>query len=328
LYLLALSGNPDVGAMNRLKEAGELSTTAAWRLATAYARIGQLETAKEMTRKLQTYVPVFTELSGTFGSEVRDRAVILEAQTLLKQQDGAMASMKYLAQKMRSDEWLSTQETAYSLIAIGRFSKTSSSSAKSTFSLTVDGKAKSSSVGKKLVNFKIKEKNGKRSLVLKNTGSTSLFVTVTTRKIPKVGNEKNKNSKLKATVYYEDMDGKRLDPSKIKQGTEFYAVVQLHNTTSMNYREMALNQIFPSGWEVYNSRMFGGRSSGNNVDYQDIRDDRVMTYYSLDAYKRTSIKVRLNATYKGKFYLPGVYTEAMYDHTIHAQRKGQWIEVI
>ncbi len=328
LYLLALAGSPDVGSMNRLKESGNLSTTASWRLATAYGKIGQLETAREMTKNLKTQVSAFTELTGTFGSEVRDRAIILEAQTALKQNDGAMASMKNLAQKMRSKEWMSTQETAYSLIAIGRFAKASSNTAKSTFSLTVDGKAQTSSIGKKLVNFSISEKNGKRSLKLKNTGSTSLFVTVTTRKIPKVGKEKDKNSKLKATISYQDMDGKSLDPTKIKQGTEFYAVVKLHNITSMNYNEMALNQIFPSGWEVYNSRMFGGQSSGTNIDYQDIRDDRVLTYYSLNAYARTSIKVRLHATYKGKFYLPGVYTEAMYDHTIHAQRKGQWVEVI
>jgi uncharacterized protein YfaS (alpha-2-macroglobulin family) len=132
---------------------------------------------------------------------------------------------------------------------------------------------------------------------------------------------------LKATINYQDMDGKRLDPVKVKQGTEFYALVELHNISTMNYKEMALNQIFPSGWEVYNSRMFGGRSAGTNVDYQDIRDDRVLSYYSLKAKEHTTIKVRLHATYKGKFYLPGVYTEAMYDHTIHAQRKGQWVEV-
>lgn len=327
LYLLALAGSPDVGAMNRLKEAKNLSTTAAWRLATAYGQIGQLETAKEMTRKLQTYVPVFKELTGTFGSEVRNRAIILEAQALLQQQQGAMESMKYLATQLRSDEWMSTQETAYSLIAIGRFSKSTSNTSTSKFILSVDGAEQSRNIGKKLINFKIKEKQGKRSLVLKNTGSTTVFVTVTTRKIPKVGLEENKSSRLKATISYQDMDGKRLDPVKVKQGTEFYAFVELHNISTMNYREMALNQVFPSGWEVYNSRMFGGRSAGTNVDYQDIRDDRVLSYYSLPAKQRTTIKVRLHATYKGKFYLPGVYTEAMYDHTIHAQRKGQWVEV-
>ena len=29
----------------------------------------------------------------------------------------------------------------------------------------------------------------------------------------------------------------------------------------------------------------------------------------------------------GKYYLPGTYCTAMYDHTISAGNKGQWIEV-
>jgi len=328
LYLLALAGNPDLGSMNRLKEMENLSTTAAWRLSTAYAQVGQLETAMEMTRQLQTSVSVFTELSGTFGSEVRDRAIILEAQTLLKQQQGAIESMKYLARELSSDSWLSTQETAYSLIAIGRFAGMSGSSESSKFEMVLRGRKTSADIGKKLVTMRVSEKSGKQTLELSNTGNSAVFVTVTTRKIPKVGQEKNKYSRLKASVWYENMDGKRLDPTKIAQGTEFYAIVELHNISTMKYSEMALNQIFPSGWEVYNSRMFGGRSAGPKVRYQDIRDDRVMSYYHLGAKEKTQIKVRLHATYKGKFYLPGLYTEAMYDHSIHAQRKGQWVEVI
>lgn len=328
LYLLAMAGSPEVGAMNRLKESSKLSTTAAWRLATAYAKMGQIETAKEMTRYLQTHVPVFTELSGTFGSEIRDRAIILEAQTLLKQQEGALESMKYLAKELRSSRWLSTQETAYSLVAIGHFSKVSAEKETSSFSLTLDGKLKTSQVGKKLVTYIVTERQGKRSFELQNTGDKAVFVTVTTRKIPKIGQEKNKSSRMKAIIWFEDMNGKGLNPLKVKQGTEFYALVELKNTSTMDYTEMALTQIFPSGCEVYNSRMFGGHSAGTNVRYQDIRDDRVLSYYTLKAKETTIIKVRLHATYKGRFYLPGMYTEAMYDHTIHAQQKGQWVEVL
>ncbi|MDB4517069.1 hypothetical protein N9089_05660, partial [Crocinitomicaceae bacterium] len=122
--------------------------------------------------------------------------------------------------------------------------------------------------------------------------------------------------------------GKNIDPSKIEQGTEFMAFVQLINPSTRDYKEMALNQIFPSGWEVHNSRLFGGPSAGEDVRYQDIRDDRVLSYYNLKGTTSTVIKVRLHATYKGKFYKPAVYSEAMYDHGIQAQRKGEWVEVL
>jgi hypothetical protein len=36
----------------------------------------------------------------------------------------------------------------------------------------------------------------------------------------------------------------------------------------------------------------------------------------------------LNAAYAGKYYLPAVYCEAMYNKSISALQKGQWIEVV
>ena len=90
---------------------------------------------------------------------------------------------------------------------------------------------------------------------------------------------------------------------------------------------MALNQIFPSGWEIHNSRLFGSKGYRNHVTYQDYRDDRVLSYYTLAPGKSKTITVLLNATYRGKFYLPAVYTEAMYDHGISAQEAGQWVVV-
>jgi uncharacterized protein YfaS (alpha-2-macroglobulin family) len=38
--------------------------------------------------------------------------------------------------------------------------------------------------------------------------------------------------------------------------------------------------------------------------------------------------VLLNATYVGKYYLPAVYCEAMYNKSISALQKGEWVEVV
>lgn len=36
----------------------------------------------------------------------------------------------------------------------------------------------------------------------------------------------------------------------------------------------------------------------------------------------------LNAAYAGKYYMPAVYCEAMYNNSITALMKGQWVEVV
>jgi hypothetical protein len=37
---------------------------------------------------------------------------------------------------------------------------------------------------------------------------------------------------------------------------------------------------------------------------------------------------RVNAAYRGRYYLPGVLVEAMYDATKQAHTTGQWVEVV
>ena len=40
-------------------------------------------------------------------------------------------------------------------------------------------------------------------------------------------------------------------------------------------------------------------------DYQDIRDDRIYTYFDLQRGKTKTFEVIVTATYPGRFYLPG-----------------------
>src|SRR5438045_5747321 len=74
LYTLALAKAPELGAMNRLREAPELSANARWRLAATYAIAGQPEVAKQLIYNTTTKVNKYCELSYTYGSSDRDEA--------------------------------------------------------------------------------------------------------------------------------------------------------------------------------------------------------------------------------------------------------------
>jgi hypothetical protein len=62
--------------------------------------------------------------------------------------------------------------------------------------------------------------------------------------------------------------------------------------------------------------------------YQDIRDDRVNTYFDLRRNATQIYRIQLNAAYAGKYYMPLTLCEAMYDNGIYARKQGQWVEVI
>jgi uncharacterized protein YfaS (alpha-2-macroglobulin family) len=61
--------------------------------------------------------------------------------------------------------------------------------------------------------------------------------------------------------------------------------------------------------------------------FRDIRDDRVDTFFDLPAGKTVIYRIELNASYEGKYYMPAVKCEAMYERSIYAIEKGKWIEV-
>ena len=91
---------------------------------------------------------------------------------------------------------------------------------------------------------------------------------------------------------------------------------------------LALAQKFPSGWEIQNDRL--GREDFSypaGVTYQDFRDDRVYSFFDLPAGQSVTITTGLTASYPGRFYLPAVSCEAMYDDTVSALVPGRWVEV-
>jgi len=66
----------------------------------------------------------------------------------------------------------------------------------------------------------------------------------------------------------------------------------------------------------------------SSYTYQDIRDDRVYTYFDIRSGETKSFKVILNSSYIGKYYMPSVSCEAMYDNSINARFPGRWVNVV
>lgn len=331
LYTLALAKSPELGAMNRLRESKTLTNIARWRLAAAYQVAGQAESAKKLMAGASTKVEKYTELSYTFGNDVRDKAMILEVLALTKDKAKGLPMMKEIAKEMSSNNWMSTQTTAYCLIAISKFTGASDVDKTMKFSYTAGSLSETKSTQAAVFSNELKKAKNGDKLSIKNTGNSTLFIKFVAEGIPLAGDESAVANNVSIKVEYEMPDGTSLDETKIEQGTDFVAVVTINNPGTRGYlSEMALNQIFPSGWEIHNTRMdeYTSATETSYATYQDIRDDRVYTYYNISASTSKTFRIKLNATYCGKFYLPTISTDAMYDNTIHARTPGRWVEVV
>jgi uncharacterized protein YfaS (alpha-2-macroglobulin family) len=98
-----------------------LSVEARWRLAAAYKLAGQPEVGLRMINGLPTDIAPYNSMYGTYGSDLRDEAMILETLTLLNQRQKAAGVLRSVASRLSVDSWYSTQTTAYSLVAIAEY---------------------------------------------------------------------------------------------------------------------------------------------------------------------------------------------------------------
>ena len=128
---------------------------------------------------------------------------------------------------------------------------------------------------------------------------------------------------------YRTTEGSAVRSNNFEQGSDYIAQVMVKNIgTQGKYEEVALSHLFPSGFEIRNMRMSEvDRTLNSSFEYRDIRDDRVYTYFDLNPGETKTFQIMVNASYAGKFYLPMVSVEAMYDATINAREAGKWIEV-
>ncbi|HOI26258.1 MAG TPA: MG2 domain-containing protein [Paludibacteraceae bacterium] len=333
LYTLALYGKPEKGAMNRLKEDSRLSINAKWRLAGAYALCGDKSTAESILSSIVAQEETAEEnLYGqNFGSSFRDKAMILETLCLLQKDRECMEMAQEISKEMMKDKWMSTQETAYALIAISKMTERAEASKSIKASYKQFNKAESINSTKSVIKQDLSvAKPGEGKVSVTNQSNGTIFVTITESGLPAEDKTPAKERGLKMSIKYLNEDGRPVDINRMKQGTDFIIQASVTNiSTYEDYKELSLIQIFPSGWEIFNERLNDENTNNDNSNfsYQDIRDDRVMTYFNLDRGRTKTFYLRMNAAYKGKFRLPATSCEAMYDNEIAARNVGQWIEI-
>jgi len=334
LYTLALAKKPALSAMNRMRETSGINDIAKSRLAAAYAVAGKPDIATQMVNGLSTKSTKSVNYDETYGSDERDEAMILETLVLLKNLQQAKPLVEDMAGILSSDQWLSTQSAAYMLMAVSKYAGNAATNENLLFDLTLDGAKTAVNTGKPIYQATLNYRAGglNKQLMITNRSKQNIFVYVQQQGVPLMVEQDATAENLSLSVRYFDTKNKAIHPESIKQGTDFYAEITVtHPGVRLDYTDLAIQQLFPSGWEIMNSRMDevkGAGTTGDKPRYQDIRDDRVYTYFDLEKGKKKVFRVLLHAAYAGSFYMPSVQCEAMYDNSIRALTSGKWIKVV
>jgi len=338
--------------MNRLRENSSLSLAERWLLASTYKLAGKPEVAKSLVDQDRLDAFVFADANPyTFGSLLRDRAVVLMGMTLLGRDGETTALLEDVAGQLNDGSWYSTQSLAFALVAVAQNTGTKPFTGFSFDYATGTAGHQTIKGDAPVAHIVLPAPTGSTPLTVTNTSDRKLYATVAVRATPASGEEDASANGLALVIQYSDADGKPADVRKITQGSDLIAQLTVRNVSKRQLDNLALSQLVPAGWEIRNDRLEGadthGERTGNQplgrfwwvpadwrnqamraAEYVDIRDDRVQRFFSLAAGESIFFETRLNAAYLGRFYLPGASIEAMYDANQHARLKGQWVEVI
>ncbi|GAL88906.1 alpha-2-macroglobulin family protein [Jejuia pallidilutea] len=329
LYTMALAGSPDLASMNRLREFSEISNEAKWRLAAAYALAGQNEASDNISQSANINFKPQRYNYYTYGSADRNRAMALETMVLTKNAKTRELA-ETIAKDLSSNRWMSTQTTAYSLLAMAKLVNANGGKALSV-NYTINGKTETITTKNAIAQRDLPIVDGTNKLAFTNAKDNIVYVRVlNSGKLP-LGEELVEQRGLNISVQYTDVKGNKINVTKLMQGQDFVASVSVSNLKNTAVNDVALTQIFPSGWEIVNTRFTAfGSTTTSTARHTDIRDDRVNFYFDLPEKGKHSTKtfnVMLNASYLGTYYLPGVQAEAMYDDAFLVRTKGQWVMV-
>ena len=136
---------------------------------------------------------------------------------------------------------------------------------------------------------------------------------------------------LSVTRTYKDLAGTVIDPEKgdLKLGDLVYVAIQLSNTSGADIQNIALVDRLPAGFEVENPRL--GRSTKADwitedqqwaTDFMNLRDDHLEAFGTLPAKQSRQLIYTVRVVTSGRFTIPPVEAEAMYDPTLWARAKG------
>ncbi len=326
LYVLSLAGKPEWSMMNRLYSFTHIDLMSRWLLAGAYALAGKSDLSEKLATGQGTEIASYNEMSHTFGSEIRDEALISIILSNMKKMDQAYKTLLHAVKKFKGRQFYSTQEAAFILIAIYH---SYTENAKLNHTLTAEyswnGKKHSVQSNKSFISVPV-DGDVASNYSVHNKSSGPLFVAIT---------QFGKNDRYLSTPSSQAIQievkysGSSMDkPNTFKQGDRITMTCVLKNVKNItDYSNIAWTIPVPAGFEIVNRRM-GQAVLGGDHAYHDIRDDRVVTYTDLPRGATKTFQLELIAAYTGQFMQPEIFAAAMYDPSVFAKTQSGKMEIV
>ncbi|WP_426490457.1 alpha-2-macroglobulin family protein [Hymenobacter sp. 102] len=321
LYVLALAGRPDAVGLNYYKANRKLlPEDSRWVLACAFALSGNQRSYREaLPTRFGVQSIAGRQLGDAFSSPIRDEALVLNA---LLAADPANAQVNVLARQLsrqvKQANWLSTQERAFALLALGKLARKNAGSTV-TASLLADGKAIGNFSGKDLTVSNV----ANRQLALRTSGRGSLYYFWETEGISPTGQIREEDAYLQVRRQFLNRTGQPVGSPSFRQNDLVVVKITIQSAESAGeVKNVAITDLLPAGLEIENPRIGAVRditwaTDAAQPDYLDVRDDRINLFTTVTPAPK-SFYYLCRAVSKGTFKLGPISADAMYNAEYHS----------
>jgi hypothetical protein len=319
LFVLALANAPEMGAMNRFKDLEMKYSLSKVLAAAAFAQVGKTTIALNMMPVVGEK-EMMSDYYTSFGSKTRDLAFLTYSE-MLCDSDGQVVkdNINSICGVLNSNRWLDTQTTAFALFVLGKYAeKQGVSSENLSAVIKANGAEYTLNTNMSSGAYSFVPKIGDNMMEIKNNGSQKVVVNLFTKSSVAEYATEESGYFINMKVGYTDKNGNPINTSQLKVGTDVLVYMMVQNPSEYRVTELALEYYLPSGWELVNERMSGddANAGAKHIDY---RDDRAYFYFDLMPKSSKTFMLKANATYEGKYMIPAVRCEDMYNAAIYYQ---------
>ncbi|HKR06329.1 MAG TPA: alpha-2-macroglobulin [Bacteroidia bacterium] len=330
LYLLAMYAKADIPTMNYYKpKTNEMALDSRYLLAASYLAVGDRKSYNDLLPGSFAGEESVRSFGGNFYSYVRDEAISLNALLETDPDNPQVAVMvQHLSQQMNKRYWYSTQERAFSFLALGKFAKHNSGNTV-TATVSTDGKTIAQFKGDDLV---IKKDIANKNVTITTSGKGNLYYFWDFEGLDKDGKFTIEDKYLRIRKTFYNRSGQPVTATTVNQNDLIVVKLTLENTERSLVQNVVITDLLPAGFEIENPRVgtvpeLSWIKDNAQPDYMDIRDDRINLFTSVD-YRQRNFYYLVRAVSTGKFIMGPVSADAMYNGEYHSYNGAGVMKVV
>jgi alpha-2-macroglobulin len=331
LYVLALAGRSNVPAMNYYKaNPSLLALDSRYLLSAAYATAGDKKSFNAILPATFSGEESVTQTGGSYYSAVRDESIALNA---LIDADPGNAQInlmaKHVGQNLKGRNWLSTQERAFSFLALGKLARAANKSTV-TADIKVNGKTMATINGNDWRGDMNALKGTAVEIVTK--GSGQLYYFWQAEGISTTGAYKEEDSYIKVRKKFYNRFGQAITGNTFKQNDLIIIGITLENSYSTSVENIVVTDLLPAGFEIENPRTkeipgMEWIKDASSPTALDVRDDRIHFFVDLTSSRQTYYYA-VRAVSPGNYKMGPVSADAMYNGEYHSYNGAGVIRVV